>query len=110
MNEPAEPAQSSAEGGALAIDWPTDGELRLRLSGRWLMRTKHPRIDEVERELDAKSAPANASRPTIVRFDSRELAAWDSALLVFLTRAIELFRARSIEVDMNGLPSGARRL
>jgi len=75
----------------------------LRFSGSWLLRSRRPAVSEIRRELDAQ-------RTDRVRFDAHDLAAWDTALVVFLSRALDLLRERSIDVDIAGLPAGARRL
>jgi phospholipid/cholesterol/gamma-HCH transport system permease protein len=43
-------------------------------------------------------------------FDTKELAAWDSSLLVFLTKVLERCGQQGVTVDAGGLPDGVRKL
>jgi phospholipid/cholesterol/gamma-HCH transport system permease protein len=45
-----------------------------------------------------------------VEFDSRELGDWDSGLLIFLRKVIEVCAGRQIQVETGGLPDGVKRL
>jgi len=45
-----------------------------------------------------------------IQFDSSGLAAWDSSLIGFVHQLRQRCAAAEIEVDLNGLPGGARRL
>lgn len=60
---------------------------------------------------DTAPALANLKDDTEkVSFESSSLEAWDSSLLVFLTRFLPALEKQGIEVDLAGLPSGARKL
>jgi phospholipid/cholesterol/gamma-HCH transport system permease protein len=91
---------TAARPGALAIE-ERDSTLVLRLSGRWTLEGGLPPIADVEPRL------AGAQR---LAFDTSGLEFWDSGLLAFLAKVIELARAEHIEVDRSALPSGVRRL
>ena len=45
-----------------------------------------------------------------VRFDTQNLQAWDTGLLIFVRKLQVGFADRKIEVDTGGLPEGATRL
>lgn len=79
------------------------GTLVVRLAGAWSLEGGLPPLADVEREL-------SGAMPTGVRFETRELAAWDSSVLAFLAGTSKLARRRSIPVDRSGLPEGLRRL
>lgn len=74
----------------------------LCLSGDWRLGRPHPKLEDVG------GAIGGATKR--ISFDSRALGSWDSALLVFLDRLARWSAAQKIEVDLAGLPEGARRL
>jgi len=89
--------------GQIGFDRPADGTLVIRLSGPWLLKGERPAPGEVEREL--------AGHPTQhVAFDASGLGRWDTAMLTFLHRVLDICSARGIEADRDGLPAGVRRL
>lgn len=77
--------------------------LILKLAGAWRLTGRIPETSVVERSLDDV-------RPATVTFDTAALGAWDSGLLAFLERVVELAAGRGIATDRAGLPEGARRL
>jgi len=77
--------------------------LTLKLAGAWRLTGRIPETSVVERSLDDV-------RPATVTFDTAALGAWDSGLLAFLERVVELAAGRGIATDRAGLPEGARRL
>lgn len=91
-------------GAQLAFDRPTAEELVVRLAGPWRMSSGVPDPDTLTSALGAEPAPQR------IAFEAGELGAWDSALLIFLTRLAEVASARHIAVDRAGLPSGVQRL
>jgi phospholipid/cholesterol/gamma-HCH transport system permease protein len=90
----------AARPGALAIE-ERDSALILRLAGRWTLEGGLPPIAEVEARLAAARK---------LSFDTSRLEFWDSGLLAFVAKVIDLATARRIDVDRSGLPSGVRRL
>ena len=48
--------------------------------------------------------------PTRIRFESSRLEGWDSSLVVFMNTFVDRCAAANIDIDTQGLPSGARRL
>jgi phospholipid/cholesterol/gamma-HCH transport system permease protein len=99
----AEPALDIARS-ELSFSRPADGALLVHLSGDWKLDKMLPSADQVQKEI--------ASGPKVQRlfFDARELTAWESGLLTFLIKVIDLCGQDSIEVDRTGLPEGANRL
>jgi phospholipid/cholesterol/gamma-HCH transport system permease protein len=81
-----------------------DDTLLIQLTGNWSLDVGIPPIADLEGELTSLPAPKRAV------FDTHELGAWDSALVTFVAKAIELCRARGIQIDRGGLPPGLTRL
>jgi phospholipid/cholesterol/gamma-HCH transport system permease protein len=88
----------------LDLDRTEPGTLVVRLSGDWLMRSKLPAVDLIERELNRGAAPA------AMRFDTKALGAWDSGLLNFVLKCHELSQNRQIPLSLEGLPAGLQKL
>ncbi len=86
----------------LALDL-SDEVLLIRLRGDWLLKGVAPPLTEVERVL---SGP----RPVRITFDASQLGAWDSRLLTFVSWVARSARRGGIQVDLSGLPAGARKL
>lgn len=86
----------------LSVRRDAAGTLVVRLAGAWSLEGGLPPLADVERELVA-STPG-------VTFDTRDLTAWDSAVLAFLAGTSKLARERGVAVDRSGLPAGLRRL
>ena len=94
------------EGGAesaagLSVQRDAD-TLELRLDGAWKLGRRLPSAGE------AFGAVQAADRR--VAFDTTGLTAWDSGLVAFAVQLVGLAREREVEVDLAGLPDGARRL
>ena len=73
----------------------------VRVAGAWRLRRGIPLADAV--------APAFGDRVRRVVFDARELASWDSSLVMVLAEVLESHRGR-LEVEPKGLPAGVQRL
>jgi phospholipid/cholesterol/gamma-HCH transport system permease protein len=101
MAKPEIKLAETAGSGTLSFEQRDSGELVVRLSGAWSLKGGLPSIAEVAQRL------GSAAR---LSFDTRELTAWDSGLLTFLDKVIDLCRKKSIEIDLSGLPAGIRRL
>jgi phospholipid/cholesterol/gamma-HCH transport system permease protein len=95
-------AAALPEGRLLFRDAPP-GTLVVTLAGAWLLAGRRPPAAAVDAEL----ARSGARR---LAFDSSELAAWDSALLLLVVEVGDLAAHRQVAVDRAGLPGGARRL
>jgi phospholipid/cholesterol/gamma-HCH transport system permease protein len=79
------------------------GALVIRLSGDWLLHGEYPPASAAEKQIEAQPIRN-------VTFDAGALGKWDSAIVTFLMRVLEVLRERSIEADVSGLPAGIRRL
>ncbi len=90
--------------GGLSFNQTDDATLVISLSGAWRLKGGLPPAIEVGHHLEL---PPSTRR---VAFDARDLAAWDSSILTFLTKVNDLCRERKIDLDRGGLPSGIRRL
>ncbi len=90
-----------AASGTLSFEQAADATLVIRVGGSWSLRSTHPPVSDVERQV------VSASR---ISFDARELQGWDSSILTFLTKVTELCRQRGLAMDRSGLPPGIRRL
>src|SRR4029453_1646125 len=82
---------------------PDGAELRLGLAGDWTLSKGLPSIETVAREI-------GAGPPRRLLFDTRKLADWDSALVAFAYSVATLAGERGIELNVDGLPPGARKL
>lgn len=88
----------------ISFERSTEDTLLLRLSGSWKIGADFPSATEVEHQV--------ASEPGVRRivFETRNLADWDSGLLTFLIKVIDLCSQNKIDPDEKGLPEGVRRL
>ncbi|MGD9764185.1 MAG: MlaE family ABC transporter permease [Candidatus Binatia bacterium] len=82
---------------------PTQGELLVRLSGAWQMSGRLPDAAEIEHALASDGTRR-------IAFDATDLGAWDTGLLVFLSRIADTAAKRGIPMDRSGLPTGVQRL
>ncbi len=82
---------------------PTPATLCVALSGHWTTAASLPEqgLAPIEAALDGV---------TQMTFDSTQLAAWDSALLIVLLRLRSLCESRSVACEFTGLPDGVQRL
>jgi len=85
------------------LDPSGDGVI-LRLSGSWRMQNDLPAASEVEHGLGAVSTGRR------LRFDAREVTAWDSGFLVFILNVLDAAKTLGFTVDRGGLPEGVRKL
>jgi len=83
---------------------PTNDTLRLSLAGNWLIRQAIPSLEEMAKQL--KSEP----RVQKIRFDTSQIAGWDSSLLTFLIDIMHLCSREKISIDNAGLPDGVTQL
>jgi phospholipid/cholesterol/gamma-HCH transport system permease protein len=87
----------------LDISRPDEDLVLLRLRGSWRLAAGIPSPARVREELGGR-------RTARVRFDTRELAAWDTGLLTWLRRVLEDCAAHPVVVERDGLPEGVNRL
>ena len=83
---------------------PEAHTLELVLSGDWTLDNELPFAEGVQTQVE--------SNPGVRRliFDPEALQAWDSGLLLFVIRVVDLCSSRGVDVVKDGLPIGARRL
>lgn len=88
----------------LSIATASDGTLEMRLSGSWRSLDRPPSLENLRQRL-----PPDASARRI-RFNTDEVSAWDSGLVIFVRHVIEIGQSSAMEVDRGALPEGVRRL
>jgi phospholipid/cholesterol/gamma-HCH transport system permease protein len=99
--QPTTPTPSSE--GSVGLDAEANGTLVVKLAGAWHLEGSRPAMDPFERRLREAS-------PTGLRFDATTLGDWDTSLVAWVARALELATQRQLDVDREGLPPGVRRL
>lgn len=95
--------RASADVSQLNMTRPARGALQLELRGIWRVGEPLPAPALVGREIEAE-------RPDQLRFDTRGVQAWDSALVAFAARVLAIAGAAGVAVDRSGLPAGVQRL
>lgn len=75
----------------------------IEIAGAWRMHRGMPTARAVENDLDAPL-------PRAIVLDPRDLAAWDSSLVGFLTGLAEFCARHDIRLDRRALPKGLNRL
>jgi len=93
-----------AQPGRCTADYASDGTLLITLSGAWRLQAGLPATDPLQKEIDSLP-PAGR-----IAFAAQTLEAWDSSLLTFVERLMQMARERGISADLDGLPKGLRRL
>jgi len=93
-----------AASGKMQLQKTEEGSLTVALTGSWKLEQELPSADEVLHAFEGM--PGIGS----IAFDTRELAEWDSGLLIFLKQLSEFSAQKKITVEENGLPQGARKL
>lgn len=78
--------------------------LSVSLSGSWVLDQPLPEVLEIEQALTSSMVCK-----TLI-FGTSALHEWDSGLLIFLVKVRNLAEAEKINLDLDGLPDGARRL
>ncbi len=76
-------------------------ELFLHFKGTWTINSSSPSFIDIQ---------SFFTDITLIRFDSTELLAWDSRLLVMLNDIQEYAKVNNISFDAQGLPPGVQRL
>jgi len=93
-----------AQQGQFVAEQVPDGTFLIKFSGAWHLQSGLPSAESLQKQLE--SLP----RPGRVAFEAVNLAAWDSSLLTFVERLLQICRDREISVNTDGLPAGLRRL
>lgn len=90
--------------GEMVMEQPSPDTLKVLLSGDWKLGGELPRADKVQQALQGRPGVRN------LIFDTRDLASWDTGLLIFLMNVNALCSQRQINLNRNSLPPGAKRL
>ena len=93
-----------AASGTMQFQKTEEGPLTVALAGSWKLGQELPSADEVQHAIEGM--PGIGS----IAFDTRELAEWDSGLLIFLKQLSEFSAQKKITIEESGLPQGARKL
>jgi phospholipid/cholesterol/gamma-HCH transport system permease protein len=88
----------------MSVARPTPDTLLVTLAGTWTRGERLPSPLEIQREVEA------GPRVRRMAFDATGVTAWDSALLVFLSKLVARNEESRIETDRSGIPEGAKRL
>ena len=96
--------ENTTESCELSFDKPAGDTLLVKLQGSWTIDQQLPSVKDVDKQVESDAAIKR------VTFDARELSAWDSGLLSFLTKIINQCSAKKITVNQEGLPEGIRKL
>jgi phospholipid/cholesterol/gamma-HCH transport system permease protein len=81
-----------------------EGALQIRLSGDWRIGLELPSSERLRGEMEMGLSVRS------VAFETGGLSGWDSSLLIFLSEVKRICAAKGIEIDVEGLPHGVRRL
>jgi phospholipid/cholesterol/gamma-HCH transport system permease protein len=87
---------------AVSFSHPSNDTIVVRIAGEWKLGAESPQWGDIEREFQ----PGLKS----IIFETGELKGWDSSLLSFLIRIMDLCSGRNIEMLKDGLPEGMQRL
>lgn len=88
----------------ISFDRLNDATLLVRLSGSWTIGNNLLSASDVQKEIESGAGVGN------ITFDTKQLTGWDSGLLTFLTKVIDLCSQKQIQIDKKGLPKGVQRL
>jgi len=83
---------------------PNGDTLHLHLTGSWKIDHELPSAGEVQGQIEAELGI------TRITFDTGGVSEWDSGLLTFLLKVIDLCSRRKIDADKEGLPKGVKQL
>jgi phospholipid/cholesterol/gamma-HCH transport system permease protein len=98
------PALTVPDESRIVFRRPDAENLVIHLRGGWRIEDGLPLMPELQREVSAASGIKR------VGFDSHELSAWDSSLLTFLAKVLDLCILEHVEVRKDGLPEGVIKL
>ena len=104
MSRANELREEGIQGSHLAFNRPFADGLVVHFAGDWKIGNQLPSVKDLETELE-KDPPVQK-----LSFDTEGLGAWDSGLIAFLIKTINLCNTKKIEVTRDGLPEGARSL
>ena len=90
--------------GAMSMEQSSGDTLKVILSGSWKLGGELPGADKVQQRLEGRPGVRN------LVFDTREMAYWDTGLLIFLINLHTFCSRQKISLNSDGLPQGAQRL
>ena len=90
--------------GEMITEQPSADTMKVILSGPWKLGGELPRADKVQQRLEG------APEVRHLVFDTREMAHWDTGLLIFLKELHTFCSRQKIDLNCDGLPEGARKL
>lgn len=88
----------------LSFEAVTPDTLQIKLAGSWVIHRSLPSSAKLEQQI------TNHPNLRQVIFDTSKMADWDSALLIFLVRLVNITKQNEISVDGSGLPAGVHNL
>ncbi len=88
----------------LSYSRPAGGTLVLQLTGSWTLQGHPPSADEVRKQIEAESPVQKLD------YDTQGVIDWDSSLLIFVLNVNKVCAGKDIDVDVEGLPAGVRKL
>ena len=83
---------------------PDRDTLLIHLGGKCTFKEGLPHVSEVQKEIESGTSVQR------ILFDTRDIIEWDTGLLTFLIKVMNLGSEHQIDVDRTGLPQGVRRL
>jgi phospholipid/cholesterol/gamma-HCH transport system permease protein len=89
---------------SVAVERPSPDVLLVRLSNDWRRGTAKAAEDVVRNELN------NNRAVKLLEFNTSTLSGWDSRFVAFIGRCQQLSHAHHIQMRVEGLPDGVRRL
>ena len=87
----------------LTVRWDPDGVLLVGLVGDWGAKSTKPGLGAVEKELAGGGV-------TVLAFDAANLGRWDSGLVAFVFKCLDLCTQKGVKVRMETLPEGLAKL
>lgn len=97
-------AQTPRSAWQLTVESPAPDLVQVRLSGAWRLEHRLPGLGDVE---EALSRNAGTKR---VALEASGVTAWDTGLVAFVLKLLQLCEARAVAVDRQDLPAGVNRL
>ena len=88
----------------LSLSQPAHDTLCVSFAGCWKMGSARPSFDDLKNQIDS------GLHIRRVVFDTRSLTGWDSSLLTFMIKLVNVCSGKKIDYDEGGLPPGVRRL
>lgn len=97
--------KSSSSNSHIDFSFPSDNAtLVIHLEGSWKLGDELPLLEHVTHQVKS------VSNIKTIGFQTDKISDWDTGLLTFLIKIIDLCRLSGINVDKHGLPVGVQRL